>query len=317
MKKIKFRSGFWRFFAYILDVLIIQTIYALISGDLYWNSLPEGGVEFGYSFSGLYAIPPIIITLLYFFLAEGYFGTTLFKFIFRMKIVDNKGNKCSWIQALIRTVSIVFETILLIGPIYYLFSPTNQRIGDYFAKTYVVPFKSNYKSENFKNLPKWGKTRKAVLVAVFIVTAYLVVSAFIRIYGGVKELNSVSREILNQIDESFEKQSLETLYNDLGSPILKESVPFDTFNQQILTEPIIKYALDDIKEIRFYNWRTVESESGEGQAEIIGEVTTNTGNVSTIIIDLYRSNDESDWKLIGFNAKIILSENPEVQKFIK
>lgn len=83
----------------------------------------------------------IFIYLLYYFLCEGAFSTTIGKKLFSLEIVNLNGNKITWLQALIRTLFRLIEVNPVFGSlpaiISIILSKKAQRIGDIIAKTVV------------------------------------------------------------------------------------------------------------------------------------------------------------------------------------
>jgi uncharacterized RDD family membrane protein YckC len=89
----------------------------------------------------------ILFACLYFPVFEGIKGWTIGKYICRIRVIDIEGNPPGLIKATIRTLlRIVEANPLLIGGvpavIAVCISKRHQRIGDKFAKTYVVKSKS-------------------------------------------------------------------------------------------------------------------------------------------------------------------------------
>lgn len=84
-----------------------------------------------------------LIYLLYFFLCEGAFSTTIGKFLFSLQVRQLDGRKCTWTSAACRTLwRLVEVNPILLGALpaglAVYFSKRRQRIGDMIAGTVVV-----------------------------------------------------------------------------------------------------------------------------------------------------------------------------------
>ncbi|WP_408007198.1 RDD family protein [Pseudalkalibacillus sp. A8] len=132
-------AGFWmRFWAYLLDLIVIWSLNSLIVKPLLvLLNLPldEGGM-----FS-LRAILATIIFYGYFVLMTRFFGQTIGKMLFAIKVVTKDLNdKLPWSTLLFREVigRFISKTILLIGYIVTAFTNEKQSLHDIFADTRVV-----------------------------------------------------------------------------------------------------------------------------------------------------------------------------------
>lgn len=84
-----------------------------------------------------------LIYLLYFFLCEGAFSTTIGKFLFSLQVRQLDGRKCTWSSAACRTLWRLIEVNpILLGALpaglAIYFSRRHQRIGDMISGTVVV-----------------------------------------------------------------------------------------------------------------------------------------------------------------------------------
>lgn len=91
-----------------------------------------------------YSIESVIVWIVYCTVLESFFGFTIGKLIFRLRVVDLKGNNPKWYQGLIRNGLFIFEKHILLT--FFMFiglyvasnSKFKQRIGDKLCKTYVI-----------------------------------------------------------------------------------------------------------------------------------------------------------------------------------
>ena len=119
-----------RYLAAVIDQ-IMAFLFALITAKLVPDSLPmaQGLTAFAAYFG-------------YYFLLEGAFGTTVGKWKFGLTVHDLEGRRCSWGQALVRTLLRLIEVNPLLGALpaalAIIFSRRKQRLGDMLAGTLVV-----------------------------------------------------------------------------------------------------------------------------------------------------------------------------------
>lgn len=132
-----FYGGFWlRFFAYLIDLLVINSINRLVIRPLFIiGELPMSGDTFS-----LFTLSKLTIFLLYFVLITKLTnGQTIGKIIFGLRVVCFKEENLSWKTVIVRegfgryilkTISILYLSIL--------FTKRNQHIIDLFSDTSVV-----------------------------------------------------------------------------------------------------------------------------------------------------------------------------------
>ena len=132
-----FYGGFWlRFFAYLIDLLVIDSINRLIISSLFvMGGLPMSGENFS-----LFTLSKLITFLLYFILITKLTnGQTIGKIIFGLRVVCFKEKRLSWKTVIVRegfgryilkTISILYLSIV--------FTKRNQHIIDLFSDTSVV-----------------------------------------------------------------------------------------------------------------------------------------------------------------------------------
>ena len=130
-------AGFWmRFWAYLLDLVVIGSIHRLIIYPVFRAmdvSLVEDGI-----FSPV-SIATAVVFYLYFVLMTKYYGQTLGKMVFGLKVVEISGNRLSWGTVLFRewigrfiSATVIFLYIIV------AFTAKKQGLHDIFADTTVI-----------------------------------------------------------------------------------------------------------------------------------------------------------------------------------
>lgn len=130
-------AGFWmRFWAYLLDLIIIGSLNRLLINpvfralDLDLNAL---------SIFSPVSIATAVIFYAYFVLMTKFFGQTLGKMAFGLKVIDLKGNKLSWGTILFREwIGRFISTTVWITYAIVAFLPKKQGIHDLFSDTTVI-----------------------------------------------------------------------------------------------------------------------------------------------------------------------------------
>jgi Predicted membrane protein/domain len=135
--------------AAIVDLLIVSciqiwlsSVFGVVNPASGYQTDGDGVPSF---FSGLASIHPAwlyVIVLLYFFVQESLFSTTIGKFFFGLYVVDMRGRRLTFLAAFIRDILRfvdAFPIFYIIGIISSVLSPTFQRLGDRTAHTTVVP----------------------------------------------------------------------------------------------------------------------------------------------------------------------------------
>ena len=130
-------AGFWmRFWAYLLDLIVIGSIERLIINPvfrLFDISLNE------FSIFAPISIVTAIIFYAYFVLMTRFFNQTLGKMVFGIKVVDLEGNHLSWRTILFREwIGRFISATLVIGYVIVAFLPKKQGLHDLFSDTTVV-----------------------------------------------------------------------------------------------------------------------------------------------------------------------------------
>ncbi|MGE8078614.1 RDD family protein [Peribacillus loiseleuriae] len=130
-------AGFWmRFWAYLADLLVIGSLNRILISPL---SMAITGNVFSGSFFSFQAIGTTIIFYLYFVLMTRFFGKTLGKMIFGLKVVSLKEEKISWGTLFFREfIGRFIAKFLFAGYIIVGFLPKKQGLHDIFADTTVI-----------------------------------------------------------------------------------------------------------------------------------------------------------------------------------
>lgn len=130
-------AGFWmRFWAYLADLLVIGSLNRILISPL---SMAITGKAFSGSFFSFQAIGTAIVFYLYFVLMTRFFGKTLGKMIFGLKVVSLKEEKISWGTLLFREfIGRFIAKFLFVGYIIVGFLPKKQGLHDIFANTTVI-----------------------------------------------------------------------------------------------------------------------------------------------------------------------------------
>lgn len=129
-------AGFWiRFLAYLVDLVAIAALKGIIVNPIFRVS----GMGMDDGFFTFYWSITTIIFLAYFILLTRFFGQTLGKMLFGLRVVKLDGGKLTWLTVLFRegAMSFVLKTI---WPLYVIcaFTPNKQGIADFFESTSVV-----------------------------------------------------------------------------------------------------------------------------------------------------------------------------------
>lgn len=135
-KKMQF-AGFWmRFWAYLLDLIVIGSIDRLIIKPIF-RLLDIPLLE-----ANLFApisIATAITFYAYFVLMTRYFQQTLGKMVFGLKVVGLVENRLSWKTILFREwIGRFISSTIIIGYVITAFLPKKQGLHDLFSDTTVV-----------------------------------------------------------------------------------------------------------------------------------------------------------------------------------
>ncbi|MCS1391088.1 RDD family protein [Lysinibacillus boronitolerans] len=156
-------AGFWvRFWAFLLDGFIISAIGGILVNPIFYL------MDWSLSDSVWYA-PISIITAIfyysYFVLMTKFFGQTLGKMVFGLRVISLKHDQLTWSDVLFRDwIGRIINNIFM--PLYILvvILPENQGLHDYFADTTVVHEKIFIeKASTPTTLPKQEEQLEAIV----------------------------------------------------------------------------------------------------------------------------------------------------------
>lgn len=130
-------AGFWiRFWAYLLDIVVIESIYSLIFrptlrflsfGDLHWSWISVEDL--------LHAT----LFYVYFVLFTKLLGKTIGKMAFGVKVIREDGTRLRWQDVLFREwIGRYISATLVIAYIVVAFIPKKKGLHDLFADTVVI-----------------------------------------------------------------------------------------------------------------------------------------------------------------------------------
>ena len=130
-------AGFWmRFWAYLLDLIVVGSIERLIINPIF-RAIEIPLMEFN-MFAPI-SIASAIIFYLYFVLMTKYFNQTIGKMVFGIKVIDLKNDKLSWGTILFREwIGRFISATVVIGYIIVAFLPKKQGLHDLFTETSVI-----------------------------------------------------------------------------------------------------------------------------------------------------------------------------------
>lgn len=133
-------AGFWmRFWAYIVDTIVIFSVNGFLLSPL--KFVNNGAmIHFGYwTVNGLIAA---IIFYAYFLLMTKFFGQTLGKMIFGLKVVNEKDEPVKWSDLFFREIvgRFIYNVIWIMKLLYIVVAFTNEKQGihDMIGKTRVI-----------------------------------------------------------------------------------------------------------------------------------------------------------------------------------
>lgn len=130
-------AGFWmRFWAYLLDLVVVGSVDRILINPIF------RALDIPLHESSLFApisIATAITFYAYFVLMTKFFGQTLGKMVFGLKVVDLKGEKLTWGTILFREwIGRFISVSIFIGYVIVAFLPKKQGLHDLFADTSVV-----------------------------------------------------------------------------------------------------------------------------------------------------------------------------------
>ena len=130
-------AGFWtRFWAYLLDLIVIGSINRMIINPVF-RALDVSLIEDGI-FSPM-SIATAIVFYLYFVLMTKFFGQTLGKMVFGLKVVELDGKGLSWGTVIFREwIGRFISATIMILYVVVAFTKKKQGLHDLFADTTVI-----------------------------------------------------------------------------------------------------------------------------------------------------------------------------------
>jgi uncharacterized RDD family membrane protein YckC len=127
-----------RILAAFVDGAIV--FYSLFYALNHWSTVLPNGNR---GWHGLGATAALCLIAAYWIVPEWLFGSTVGKFIFRLRVVSDAHGKANFIQSLKRNLMrpIDFIFFYFIGFVVAMLNPLRQRLGDQWARTIVVTFR--------------------------------------------------------------------------------------------------------------------------------------------------------------------------------
>ena len=132
VKDLKYQHGHKRALAHLFD-LIFVALPIMVLVNLFLGN--------GNSVENTATIIGGILFVVYLSLTEGYYGQSLGKKLFKIKVLKEDGKKCDLKSAVIRNILRIVDVLpnlYIVGILVITFTPKKQRIGDLAAKTVVV-----------------------------------------------------------------------------------------------------------------------------------------------------------------------------------
>ncbi|MFN7250642.1 MAG: RDD family protein [Anaerobacillus sp.] len=133
-------AGFWmRFWAYLLDLLVVSSLTSIIVTPIL-NISGLRGVQL--AFFSIEIILIAIVTLLYFVLLTKKWGQTIGKRVFGIKVVSKNSQQLTWSALIFREVvgRYILQAFTLSYTLYVIvaFQRKKQGLHDMIGDTYVV-----------------------------------------------------------------------------------------------------------------------------------------------------------------------------------
>ena len=130
-------AGFWmRFWAYLLDLLVIGSINGIVVYPVFRV------LDLSLNDSNMFAPVSVVTALIfyaYFVLMTRFFGQTLGKMVFGLRVISLKDQKLSWGAIMFREwIGRFISGTILILYVVVGFLPKKQGIHDLFADTTVI-----------------------------------------------------------------------------------------------------------------------------------------------------------------------------------
>ncbi|MBT2684011.1 RDD family protein [Bacillus sp. ISL-37] len=130
-------AGFWtRFWAYLLDLIVIGSINRMIINPVF-RALDVPLIEDG--ILSPMAIATAVVFYLYFVLMTKYFGQTLGKMVFGLKVVEMDGKGLTWGTVIFREwIGRFISATIIVLYLVVAFTKKKQGLHDLFADTTVI-----------------------------------------------------------------------------------------------------------------------------------------------------------------------------------
>ncbi|MBT2692903.1 RDD family protein [Bacillus sp. ISL-55] len=130
-------AGFWtRFWAYLLDLIVIGSVNRMIINPVF-RALDVPLIEEGVL--SPIAIATAVIFYLYFVLMTKYFGQTLGKMVFGLKVVELDGKGLTWGSVIFREwIGRFISATIIVLYVVVAFTKKKQGLHDLFADTTVI-----------------------------------------------------------------------------------------------------------------------------------------------------------------------------------
>jgi len=132
-------AGFWmRFWAYLLDLIVIGSIYRLLI-DPFYTLLDIQKSSFIFSSNQILSA---VVFFSYFILMTKYLGQTLGKMVFGLEVISLKKEKLTWGDVLFRElIGRYISKTIWIGYLIVAFTRKKQGLHDLFCDTSVIHVK--------------------------------------------------------------------------------------------------------------------------------------------------------------------------------
>jgi len=133
-------AGFWmRFWAYLVDLIVVFALNGIV---LRFVAI-FGGNQVAISYWTLGSIIGAITFFVYFALMTKFYGQTLGKMIFGLKVIsENEESELSWLDVVFREVvgRIIYKSFFLLNFLYIVvaFNKDKQGLHDMFGETRVI-----------------------------------------------------------------------------------------------------------------------------------------------------------------------------------
>lgn len=134
-------AGFWmRFWAFSLDALMLLSLRWLLIGPIL------NLTDLRYALGGMYGFFDLVVSALFFFayfaLMTKFYGATIGKMVFGLRVVSKEGDLLSWREVIFRegVGRVLHQSFALLYILYITvaFTSTKQGLHDMIADSYVI-----------------------------------------------------------------------------------------------------------------------------------------------------------------------------------